>query len=223
VGATQNPYASQEKDWSNPYATQDNPELLNLISQSNADIGDAYNRTTKQQTDAAAIRGGAFGGSSYNETTGNNNRALADSLARNTTGIRSKQYDTAAQLTEAGLGRNQAQWNANAGLNESALGRQMQAAGMMPGYDAQSLANNQAYMGQANQAYDVQQNLLNSYQQYFKDTSLAPAQGMDMLMNWLMTLNGAGGKTTQQISGASPWTTAAGLGALGASAYSAWG
>jgi len=50
------------------------------FSQGLADIKKAYSTGTAAQTDAAAARGGAFGGSAYNELVGQNNRAYGDSL-----------------------------------------------------------------------------------------------------------------------------------------------
>lgn len=44
------------------------------------DVRDQFQLGTAAQTDAAAARAGAFGGSAYNELTQRNNRAFADSL-----------------------------------------------------------------------------------------------------------------------------------------------
>jgi hypothetical protein len=203
-------------DFMNPYATAANPYIGNnpymqqMIGQSNQNITDAFSRGTAAQTDRAAAMAHAFGGSGQLEAQQANAATLARALAENTSGLLGQNYYNSGNLAEAGLNR-------AAGSVEGERARQLQAAGMVPGFQGADMSAIQGMMGagDANQAW--QQQLLNAGQNLFSQFAQAPWQLSDLIGSVLSRTSGQGGTTSTQIYGPSsnPWQTAAGIGAAG--------
>src|SRR6478609_874297 len=102
---------TQSNGVANPYATQtnayqgNNPYLQQMVSGVNQNMSDAYARGTAAQTDAAAARGGAYGGSGYNELTAANNKAFGQALGNVDAGLYSQNYYNSGQLADNQLNR----------------------------------------------------------------------------------------------------------------------
>ena len=201
-------------DFMNPYATAanpyigNNPYLQQMIGQSNQNITDAFSRGTAAQTDAAAARAGAYGGSGWQEAQQANQEALGRTLAQNTSGLLGQNYYNSASLAEQGLNR-----AASAGEQERA--RQLQAAGMAPGYQSADINAIQAMMGGGDQVQNYQQQLLNAAAGLFGQYQQAPWQLSDLIGSALSRASGGQGTTSQSIvgPGVSPWQMLAGAGA----------
>lgn len=178
---------------SNPYGGMD-PFIQGVIDPSNKLITDAYSRGTAAQTDAAAAIHGAYGGSGYNTQVGANQRSLADSLAANTSGLLSGQY------------------NKSADLFNTDQSRQLQAAALGPGSQAADLAS----IGALGQTGAVQQGntqaVMDAMKQYFGDTVSAQFTPAQMLASILGQAQG-NVTTTAQGPNQSSWANI--LAALG--------
>lgn len=83
----------------NPYAGQ-NPYLQQMIDASNGDITKAYTNATLPNSLAQFNSGGAFGGSAMQQVLSTNQADLANSIARNTSGLRSEDYNRQAALAQ---------------------------------------------------------------------------------------------------------------------------
>lgn len=105
----------------NPYAGS-NPYLAQMIDAANEDIARAFGKTAAGINTQFAT-GGAFGGSAHQEALADANRALADQLARTTTGLRFSDYQTQQQLAENALNRQLQAGQFNAGLTQSDIAR----------------------------------------------------------------------------------------------------
>lgn len=161
-GQSQNPYLAGLQGFNangNPFmggmqsmaAGQANPHMIDpteFINATSKDMTDAAQKGVMAQTDAAANRAGAYGGSAYSQMQADNAGALADSIgqmssqaklsaAQHNAGLWQQQQQN--KLGAMGLG-NQAYLGAQ-GLNlqallgggnmfDQGLGRQLQAAGM---------------------------------------------------------------------------------------------
>jgi hypothetical protein len=98
------------------------PYLGQMIDAANADISRAFGKTAAGINTQFAT-GGAFGGSAHQEALADANRALADQLARTTTGLRFSDYQTQQQLAENALNRQLQAGQFNAGLTQSDIAR----------------------------------------------------------------------------------------------------
>jgi hypothetical protein len=193
----------------NPYEG-DSPFLRNMISQSNQGITDAYSRGTAAQTDAAANMQGAFGGSGHQEQIKSNQSALADALAKNTTGMLEGQWQRSADLREGALGR---------GFNayEGERNRQMGMAGLVPQMYGAGVQGISSLLDAGNIQRMIGQQGLDSDMQRFYEQAGAPLSGVQSMMSLLAQLSGQGGSVTSSVPGASPWGALGGMGLLGAS------
>jgi hypothetical protein len=179
----------------NPYGGMSNPYLEKMISDSNARITDNYRRGTAAQTDAQFARGGAYGGSGYQEAVSKNQSDLAGALASNTNNLYGSQYTNAQNIAEQGLNRQltAAQiGQGQQGLDASAI-QQMIAGGQIPEQNYQKLL-------------DANKSLYQQQQQ-------APFTLADFLGSALSRASGTGGQQTYTSPGMSPVTAA--LGGLG--------
>lgn len=189
-----NPYATT----ANPYSGMNNPQLQQMIDQSNQRITDAYSRGVAAQTDRAAAMGGAFGGSAQQEAQQLNQRALGDTLAQNTSGILGQNYYAQQGLAEDALNR-------GTQAVEAERQNQMQAAMMAPGYQGADINAIQAMMGGGDAVQQYQQQLLNAAQGLFNQYSQAPWALSDLVGSALSRASGQGGTQASQIIG--PGTT----------------
>lgn len=170
-----------------------NPWLAANAQKAMGDISNAYRTGTKPQTDAAASRAGAFGGSAWQQMVGNNERTLGDSLGNAANQFYGQNY-----------------------LNER--NNQMQGLNMLPtlqnvGYtDAAKLTG----VGDAFRQY--QQDLLNTNYSDWQEAQNYPVRQLDIMGNALRATMGAGGSTSTSQSGGykpSPFASALGGGMAG--------
>jgi hypothetical protein len=187
TGGGANPYATT----ANPYMGN-NPYLQQMIGSSNADITNAYTNAIAPQTDAANIRSGAYGGSGYQEQTGQNQLQLARALAQNTSNLQGQNYYNSGQLAENSLNRatNAFQNQQQNALQGSALGLQSQ------GMDWNAI-NGLNALGTQQQSNT--QNDLGAQQQYFGNTVQAPFLSQNLMGNAISQATGGTGTTTQQL------------------------
>lgn len=164
---------------SNPYAGN-NPYLQSVINNSNADIAKAYATGTAAQTDAAAARAGAYGGSGYNEMVGLNQKNLAQQLAQNTSNLQYQNYLNSGNLFEQDQNR------------------QLQAASLGPASQGADLSamNGLFNVGTAQQG-NTQSNL-DAMRNLFTQQVQAPFTTLDLRGNALSRVNGG---SVQTING----------------------
>jgi hypothetical protein len=210
-------------DFSNPYATAANPYIGNnsyiqqLVDQSNQQLAQNYARGTAAQTDAAAAREGAYGGSGEQEAQARNAQNLSQQIAQNTNSLLGQNYYNSANLAEQGLNR------AANSVNQTQQ-MQLQAAGLAPQYQQSDINAIQAMMGGGQQVQGYQQNLLNAAQGLFNQYQQAPWQLSDLLGGALSRASGQGGTTSSSVF--QPMSLMQGLlgaGVGGAGLYSMFG
>ena len=176
-----------------------------VINQNANNMAQAYRLGTGAQTDAAFARGGAYGGSAYNQMQAANAAGLANSI-----GQMANNY----QLQRTGMGSQDYQ---------SERANQMQASGMAPGLQNMDLQAGAALTGVGDAYRGYTQDLLNAGQNQYNASQLYPWQSLDNLGSALARASGnaAGGSTTtaQQNYQASPFANMLGLGALAYGGY----
>ena len=182
--------ATMRGDFMNP---DSNPWLQANAQKAMGDISSAYRFGTKPQTDAAASRSGAFGGSAWQEMVGNNERQLGDSL-----GAAANQF----------YGQNY--------MNER--NNQMQGLNMMPAMQNLGYTDAQKLTGVGDNYRQYQQDLLNTQFGDWQEAQNYPFKMLDIMGNSISRTMGGGGSTTQTGSGGykpSPFAGALGGGLAG--------
>lgn len=101
-----------------------NPWLRGMYDQSAQRIGEAYQTGTAAQTDAAAARARAFGGTGYQERVSQNDRDLGRTLSEYATNLYGGAYQTERDRQQQAQ---QALFGAYAGASESERARQQAA------------------------------------------------------------------------------------------------
>jgi hypothetical protein len=237
-GLGANPYAGSnpymQNDGSNAYSTAanpymgDNPYLQSVIDKTNQDTTNQFMRGTAAQTDSAAARSGAFGGSAYNELQSLNAGQLAQQLAGNESNIRMGNYNQSAQLgenainratqsREAQLGRGMEALQGNQSLAENALNRNWQGQESAFGRGLQALGINnqtqqlgnqlwQSVMGAGDLQQQTQQNNINAAMNLFNANVQQPISAEDLYGSILQRASGQGGTNTVSTPGQSPLT-----------------
>lgn len=189
-GDASNNYQSMMRgDFLNP---ESNPYLSANVNKAMGDITNAYRTGTKPQTDAAAARAGAFGGSAWQQMVNNNERTLGDSLG-----------STANQF----YGQNY--------MNERA--NQMQGLGMMGAMQNLGYTDSSKLTGVGDALRNYNQDLLNTQYQDWQEAQNAPYLRQEQFGNALRSTMGAGSSSTSTSSNpykVSPIANALG-GALG--------
>lgn len=199
-----NPYATA----ANPYMGN-NPYLQDMVKNSNDLISHNFATGTAANTDAAAARSGAFGGSGWQQTTADNSRTLAGSLAANTNNLLSQNYNQSSGLAENALNR-------ATGAYDTSQGRALQGAQVSQGQQGLDLSSIQALIagGQIPQQY--QQQLLSAAQNLYTQGQQLPYTQLDAYGNALARASGSYGTNTSIGPGAS---IPMGLLGAGAAAY----
>lgn len=240
AGNAQNPFMSGAQGMA---AGEKNPHMIDpqaFIDATTKDMTKAAQNGVMAQTDSAANRAGAYGGSAYQEMQTGNAKALEDSvgtmsqnakLAANAQNAQNWQSGQQNRLQAMGLG---------GGMFDQGQGRQLQAAmgggqmfnnditnmlsaaGIAPQYGAMDMAQFNNLMGVGNQMQGYQQGLLNSGNQAFQQQMMYPWTMNEMYGGALTRASGQGGSSTSTMMqpGYSPWANAAGL---GLAAYGAFG
>lgn len=196
------------------------PQFQAMLDASNQDITDAYNRGTAAQTDAAAARSGAYGGSAYNELKGAQAKQLGQMVAQNSNTLRNDQYNRSAQLEQADLGRNsglaqnqiQNAWQAF----ENAAGRNLQGIGLSQAQGNQDLQRWLSVMGAGDLQRQVQTENIAAAKDLFNQNVQQPLQALDIYRSILAAASGQGGSSTASQFGGGQSGLANGLGGLAA-------
>lgn len=182
--------ATMRGDFMNP---DSNPWLAANAQKAMGDITNAYRSGTKPQTDAAASRAGAFGGSAWQQMVGNNERTLGDSLGNAANQFYGQNY-----------------------MNER--NNQMQGLGMLPQMQNVGYTDAAKLMGVGDNFRQYQQDLLNTNYSDWQEAQNYPTRQLDIMGNALRATMGAGGSTTTSQSGGykpSPFAGALGGGMAG--------
>lgn len=211
-GAFDNPYATTL----NPYG-QESQYLNDVINRSNEKITDAYQKGTAADLNRMHTFSRTFGGSGHATAQGENQEALGDALAANTSNLLNQNY-----YANQGIAENQL--NRATSAVDAERNRQMQAMGFAPASQEMDLQAIQALMGGGDNLRNYQQDLLNSQMQDWYSWMQSPYAQMDVLGSALTRASGGAGTTSQQmLGGMNPLQGLLGLGMLGAGAYNAFG
>jgi hypothetical protein len=170
-----------------------NPWLAANAQKAMGDISNAYRSGTKPQTDAAASRAGAFGGSAWQQMVGNNERQLGDSL-----GAAANQF----------YGQNY--------MNER--NNQMQGLNMLPQMQSIGYTDAQKLSAVGDNFRQYQQDLLNTQYGDWQEAQNYPRSSLDFFGNQMRATMGAGGSSSTSQSGGykpSPFASALGGGMAG--------
>jgi hypothetical protein len=166
----------------------------NLMAQSAA-------RGSMAQTDALATRAGSYGGSGWQEQQALNQAALAQAVGQMANQTQQQQQQYSGNMYNQDIQNR---------LNAAQL------SGGLSGEDWTSI-NNLGQAGNAQQQY--QQSLLTNMQNQFQQQQAYPYSQLDWLAGKIGQSAGQYGTNYQQVPGASPYTSAAGLGLLGYSLF----
>lgn len=199
----------------NPYATLTNPYMgtdpytQQVINSVNSNMADAYAKGTAAQTAGAFNQAGAYGGSAYQDTMAQNNKAFANALGNVDSNLLNQNYYNNTGLAENAINR-------ATGSYQNALQQQLNAATLglqSQGVDWNAI-NNLYGLGAAQQGYG--QNVLNAMGNYYTQSQMAPFMGYDLMGNALTNYSNANRVSTTQLPGTNPLTAAGGLiGAIG--------
>lgn len=162
----------------NPYASMQNPYLSQSIADAQGDLANSWNMVQKPQWDKAMQNSGSFGNTGVQQYAAMDANNLQRNMARIGTDMRMGAYNTGAQLTESGLGR------------------QMQAMGMAPGFANQDWTDLGQLMNAGNQMQGFNQANQNQQNQWWQQAQAYPQQQLDAYGRAL-GIN-AGGTSTQQ-------------------------
>lgn len=190
TGGMTNPYMGQ----SNPFGGATNPEFEKMLASTRQGMEDSFARGTAANTNAAAARSGAFGGSAHNELAAVQGAELAKQVAGMESGMRNDQFNRAANIWGQDIGR-------NAGLAETGFGRQLQTLGMMPALQAGNvnLLNALLSGGELSRGLD-QQELMGQIGRHQQNVQ-QPIAALNILMDALARASGGGGTSRTSISG----------------------
>ncbi len=207
-GAFDNPYATTL----NPYGSE-SQYMDDVITRSNNKISDAYARGTQGSLDRAHALSRTMGSAQQQIAQTENDKALAEQLAGNTSNLLNQNY-----YANQGIAENQL--NRASGALDSERNRQMQAAGMAPSMQNMDLQSIQALMGGGDALRTYEQDLLNSQMQDWNAWMQSPYAQQDVLGSALTRASGGAGTTSSQImQGMNPLQTLLGAGLLGAGMY----
>lgn len=160
-----------------------NPAFENMLSSTRQNMVDAFGRGTAANTNAAAARSRAFGGSAHNELAAAQGGELARQVAGMESGLRADQYNRASQL------------------EENNFGRQLQALGMMPAIQSGNVNLLQTLLGAGEMSRGLdQQELEGAIGRHYQNVQ-QPLMAMDVLFNALTRAGGGAGTTSSTIMG----------------------
>ena len=152
-----------------------NPWLAANAQKAMGDISNAYKTGTMPQTDSAASRAGAFGGSAWQQMVGNNERQLGDSL-----GNAANQF----------YGQNYANERSNQ-MHGLDIAGQMQNLGYTDSKNLTAVGDNYR---------QYQQDLLNQSQNNYNDYMNYPQKQLDIMGNAIRATMGAGSSSSSSQS-----------------------
>ena len=181
----------------NPYATTLNPYMgvdpytQQVINSTNSNMADAYQNGTAAQTAAAFNQANAFGGSAYQNTMAQNNKAFANAVGNTDSQLLNQNYYNNANLAENSINR-------ATGAYQNGLQQQLSAAGL--GLQSQGMDQN-AIMGLntlGTQQQGNTQGVLNAMGNYYTQAQQAPYMNLDLTGNILNNYSNANRVMTQQ-------------------------
>lgn len=177
---------------SNPF--MDNAYTEQMIGDTARDMTDAYSRGTAATNDALAAMSGAFGGDLHQQKSAIDAGELSKRVGQMGTSTRQGEIVRRGNL-----------WDAD-------VGRTLQAAGMAPQFELldQDAFDRMASYGREQRGY--LQSLLDDRRGEWQEQQDYPFRMLDYYLNKLGQGSGQYGQNYQTTPGASPWSTAAGLG-----------
>ncbi|MGY6156609.1 hypothetical protein [Paraburkholderia graminis] len=218
--------AQQATAAQNPYASMNNPYIAQQVSAANQQTQQAFNNGAMNMN-AQFAGSGAFGGSAQANAMNDQNKTLANALGNNAASMYGNAYNTAAQAanTNATLSTQASLANQSAGLQAAQLSsnnyntaqsRALQAAGLAPALDANTLNQlNAAYTGGTAQQTDNQNQLSSDYQKWYQ-SAMSPYEQLGIEENALSGANGGSAQgITSSTQNANPFGMYAGLGTAG--------
>lgn len=207
-GGFDNPYATTL----NPYGTE-SKYMDDVITRSNNKISDAYARGTQGSLDRAHALSRTMGSAQGQIAQTENDKALAEQLASNTSNLLNQNY-----YANQGIAENQL--NRATGALDNERNRQMQAMSFAPQLQNMDLQSIQALMGGGDALRGYEQDLLNSQMQDWNAWMQSPYAQLDVMGSGLTRASGGAGTTSSQIlGGQNPLQGLLGLGMLGAGIY----
>lgn len=191
----------------NPYMGN-SPQFENMLAAQDSDITNNFARGTAAQTDAAAARSGAMGGSAYNEMTQQNAKTLGNTIAQNDSTQRNNQFNQSANLAENQINRG---WQGY----ENAANRGLQGIGLQNQMNQTDLQRWQAVMGAGDTQQQTQQNNINAAQNLFNQNVQWPIYAEQLYGDILQRASGQGGSSSTSVQLPGYNGLLSGLGAAG--------
>ncbi len=183
-----------------------NPYTDALVKNSLGDVTDQFMRTTRPQTDAAFVRGNAYGGSAYSELNQANNQTLMKQLGDISTNIRGQDFERQAGLAEADIDR-----RTNYLTNERT--NQQRAAAFAPQMAAADYNDAERLLAAGDFRRENSQDALNMAFDQWQQQQKYPYEQNDYYGNALSGLMGRTG--TQTATAPNPYRPSRAAGAAG--------
>lgn len=126
---------------SNPFLGMQNPYLQKNIDANNADTVRAYNLQVKPNTESAMAASGSFGNSGLMQMQGEQQRQLADTLAKQTAATRGQDYTQQMGMYQWDQGFNRDLFNDSFNQNQQGLSNYMGLLAQGNQFNQQDIAN----------------------------------------------------------------------------------
>ena len=185
---------------SNQYADPNNAALQQQIGFGLDQMRQNYQLGTAAQTDSAFNRGSNFGGSAWQEQTGKNQYDFGNNMANYVAQLQNNAYNTAGQLTNADLTRQQAGTGDLNTLNSNnyntAQARIIGAGSALPSIVSGDTGALNAQLQGGGLLQQQNQGAINQAYGNWTTQQNAPYQSLDVMGNAISRLMGGGGSTT---------------------------
>jgi hypothetical protein len=235
-----NSTAQGQQIGANPYLTD--AYTNNAINFNANQMGNAFATGTAAQNDAAFARGGAYGGSAWQQKQSADASGLAQQVGNMANqynlglqNTKSADYQQAVQAAMGAAGQKQAAYGQDAGIGLNAAGLQqnaygtdmsnmMQAASMAPQFANSDFQAADYLRSMGAQQEGTQQKLLDAQQKSWQDAMQAPYNQMQGYANLLSQFAGTGSTGSTQVYGGGQSNLGLGVGAglLGLAGYNAY-
>jgi hypothetical protein len=208
---------------SNPWLQNDYTNAV--IGQNAQNMGNAFATGTAAQNDAAFARGGAYGGSAWQQKQSQDAAGLANQVGQMANNYQLQRTGMGAQDYQNAQGNALQSANLQQGAYQGDMSNIMQANSMAPAFANQDFqaADYLRSMGAQQEGYA--QKLLDAQQSSWQQAMNAPYQQMQGYANLLSQFAGTGSTGSTQVygGGQSPLGLGVGAGLLGLGAYNALG
>jgi hypothetical protein len=208
---------------SNPWLQNDYTNAV--IGQNAQNMGNAFATGTAAQNDAAFARGGAYGGSAWQQKQSQDAAGLANQVGQMANNYQLQRTGMGAQDYQNAQGNALQSANLQQGAYQSDMGNMLNAnslAGTLS-QDDWKAADYLRSMGSQQEGYN--QKLLDAQQSSWQQAMNAPYQQMQGYANLLSQFAGTGSTGSTQVygGGQSPLGLGVGAGLLGLAGYNAYG